>query len=269
MTAAANVKPAIPTKEAQRILAQLHAEITFDHGKHTYTTEATGPIPSVTTILGRLDKPALKWWAANLQQTADKEAFAEFSEKGGNIDDYLARVKGAFNRTARAEADYGSEAHSLIEWHCKLMLGVKTERPTVSDRGEAIFGRAEEWMKEVELQPVAVETRFASRKHRFAGTADIMATTNLTPNLSTIDWKGRDLKPKDPPLMIYPEARLQNIAYRGALREYGIISDGIVVRLPKIGPDWNVEPVPVPWDENAWEAFVGLIPMHNWLKGQR
>ena len=71
----------------------------------------------------------------------------------------------------------------------------------------------------------------------YAGTLDLYAKVSGIPTV--IDWKSGKA--------IYPEAFLQNIAYRHAADRLGLSSEqGLIVRLPKLldDPAWEVMTVP-------------------------
>ena len=103
-------------------------ELTFDENTHTYT--ANGEVVlGVTSIVGILDKPALKFWAANMG--------AEFADKAltyGMVIDELNKpaiisgIKTAFRKKASDAADIGTAVHAYLESYLKAGIN-KEELP--------------------------------------------------------------------------------------------------------------------------------------------
>src|SRR5262249_35193952 len=94
-----------------------------------------------------------------------------------------------------------------------------------------------DWATEVALEPLAVEHTVACLQCGYAGTLDLYALVRGV--LTVLDWKSGKA--------IYPEAFLQNVAYRHAAARLGLPAEqGLIVRLPKLldDPAWEVMPVP-------------------------
>jgi hypothetical protein len=107
-----------------------------------------------------------------------------------------------------------------------------------------------DWAKSVALEPLALERVVYCEDCGYAGTMDLYAGVKGIPTI--LDWKtGR---------AIYPEALLQNVAYRHAAARLGMPADqGMVVRLPKR------------LDDPAWEAmaFPPTITVDEFLAALR
>src|SRR5262249_19622934 len=90
----------------------------------------------------------------------------------------------------------------------------------------------------------------------YAGTLDLYA--RFESRLTVIDWKtGR---------AIYPEAFLQNVAYRHAAREQRLPSEqGLIVRLPKLlsDPAWEAMTVP---DTLKLQDFLAALRLWRWQR---
>ena len=95
----------------------------------------------------------------------------------------------------------------------------------------------------------------------FAGTLDLYARVEGA--LSVLDWKsGR---------AIYPEAFLQNVAYRHAAERQGLPStQGLIVRVPKLvdDPSWEVMAVPVKLDIDDFLAAARLWRWQRQMEGK-
>jgi hypothetical protein len=90
----------------------------------------------------------------------------------------------------------------------------------------------------------------------FAGTLDLYARVQGV--LTVFDWKSGKA--------IYPEAFLQNIAYRHAATRHGWPSvQGLIVRLPKRfdDPAWEVMAVP---DSIVLEDFLAALRLWRWQR---
>src|SRR5207237_6771148 len=91
--------------------------------------------------------------------------------------------------------------------------------------------------KSIALEPLAIERTVYCESCGYAGTLDLYARVEGA--LTVLDWKsGR---------AIYPEAFLQNVAYRhAAARQRLPSSQGLIVRVPKLvnDPSWEVMAVP-------------------------
>ena len=162
-------------------------------------------VPSVTTILGILNKPALLDWA------------------------WRCGCDGLDYKAVRDQAaDIGTLAHYLI------LCYLKGETPDTSEYSAQDITQAEtclikywDWEKENPIEPVLVEEVLVSERYGFGGTIDCLA--KLNGELILIDHKtGKG---------IYPEMFYQLAAYRALLDEHGhhIAS----ARILRIGRDKN------------------------------
>jgi hypothetical protein len=173
---------------------------------HTvYKTRNGDRVPSVTTILSILNKPALLEWAWKC---------------GCDGLDYKAVRDNA--------ADIGTLAHYLIMCHLKGQEA-DTSEYSAQDiaQAETCLIKYGDWEKENPIEPVLVEEALVSEEYGFGGTIDCLA--KLNDNLVLIDHKtGKG---------IYPEMFYQLAAYETLLKEHGhqITS----ARILRIGRDEN------------------------------
>src|SRR5262249_378680 len=202
--------------------------------------------PSVTTILQIVDKPALMHWAANMERKAFETALLDVLSKPGARDPMyvldecikcLSGVKAMMKEKDKA-AVIGTAAHALIEWHTRKMLGDDPgDEPSVPNEALWAVEAWKDWVKAVEFEPIAVEAGGYCESWGYAGTLDWIARVKGVVTLGDIKT-GK---------AVYPEAFLQNIAYRHAARIQGMPSaQGMIVRLPKVTEDPAFEAVVVP-----------------------
>lgn len=149
---------------------------------HTVYTKADGMrVPSVTTVLSELAKPALIHWAWKLG------------------------IEGMDYKTFRDElADVGSLAHKMILMHLKReKLDQSDFTANQISLAENCFLKYLEWERQHKVEPIAIETPMVSEMLGFGGTPDFYGNVD---DLSTLmDFKtGKG---------IYPEFWYQMAAY--------------------------------------------------------
>jgi hypothetical protein len=113
-----------------------------------------------------------------------------------------------------------------------------------------------DWASSVALEPLAIERTVYCAACGYAGTLDLYA--RVKGSLTVLDWKSGKA--------IYPEAFLQNVAYRHAAKRLGMPSaQGLIVRLPKLvdDPAWEVMPVPATL---SIEDFLAAMRLWRWLR---
>jgi len=199
---------------------------------HTvYKTKAGDRVPSVTTILGILNKPALLDWAWQM---------------GTQGFDYKA---------VRDEAgDVGTLAHYLI------LCSLRNEQPDTSEYSAQIIGKAEnslikfwDWEKSHKLEPIMLETPLVSEEYSFGGTIDFFGKVDGQPTL--VDFKTGKA--------IYPEFFYQLAAYEQLLAETKQLIE--VTRILRIGrtEDEGFEERIVGKLNNQWQIFLHCLGIYN------
>lgn len=186
-------------------------EPAHDEKTHKYLIDGE-LVPSVTTVLKVLDKPALVAWAAN--QTAKKatELIARKTDKDGAVhiafseaQEILEEARKTFRETSGDAKDIGSMVHAAIE---RMVLG-KPEEP-VNDEGVANGLIAfNQWRESEKVKPVRVEALVGSKKYGFGGAVDFIGF--IGGKLCLADWKTST--------GIYDEYRIQVSAYLCAVEE--------------------------------------------------
>ena len=203
-------------------------------------------LPSVTTILDVIAKPALAPWYAKQERRYFETAMLEVLSKPGARDpeyvlsavvDAVGGVKAADREKQRA-ATIGTAIHAGIEWQLRTRLGEDAgPEPVLPDAAAWAVESWKDWAKSIALEPLGIERTVYCEACGYAGTLDLYARVEGA--LTVLDWKsGR---------AIYPEAFLQNVAYRHAAARQGLPStQGLIVRVPKLidDPSWEVMVVP-------------------------
>ena len=234
----------------------------------TYTIDGVGTVPSVTTILSVISKPALVNWAAKTERTLVMDAAADLyldllQCKPMGRPTYLSTLDGrvgatkAHQRELAKAAEIGTQAHALVEWNLRRQLGqVVGPEPRITDEAQWAFMAWQDWAASVQLEPVFVEQTVWSTVHRYAGTLDLLARVNG--KLTVLDWKTGKA--------IYAEAKLQNVAYRQAVAEmgHGEPEQGLIVRLPKVTSDPAFEVAEVPPVADLWSVFLAVRALYDW-----
>lgn len=222
--------------------------------------------PSVTTILQAIGKPALVNWAAKVEREMVlevsaglyKDARPGMSEAAWitSMQSRLTKTKAHQKELAKA-SEIGSQAHALIEWTLKArMMEQPGPPPKITDKAQWSFMAWEDWARSVDLKPIFVEQVVYSEKYSYAGTLDLMAEVNG--KLTVLDWKTGKA--------VYPEAHLQNAAYRQAIREmgHGDPVQGIIVRLPKVETDPEFEAVEALPERECFDVFLHALNLWQW-----
>ncbi len=179
-----------------------------DYGKgHTYQVDGV-KYDGVTTLISKgLPKPALMYWSArtvaeyvadNLDQVTGMAGMGRAS--------IVAALKEVPWTQRDAAAAKGTEVHKLAE---QLAAGVEVEVP------EHLAGYVDScvrFLDDYKVDPICVEAVVASRRWRYAGTADLFAELTL-PSGETVravaDYKTAASG-------IWPDVALQLAAYRNA-----------------------------------------------------
>ena len=222
-------------------------------------------LPSVTTVLEVIAKPALGPWYAKEERRYFETAMLEVLSRPGARDpeyvlaavaEAVTGVKAADKEKQRA-AMIGTAVHAGIEWHLRRALGDDAgPEPQLPDAAAWAVESWKDWAASVKLEPLAIERTVYCLECGYAGTLDLYARVKGVP--SVLDWKtGR---------AIYPEAFLQNVAYRHAARRLGMASDqGLVVRLPKLldDPAWEVMAVPATLRQ---ADFLAALQLWRWQR---
>ena len=232
------------------------------------------PYISVTNVGDVVNKPALVGWSARVERQMALETFADFMYDKNRLDalpvdravfikqiDELIGKEKASKRELEKAANIGTQIHALIEWTNRRTLGLSVgERPQVKDEAEWGFMAYEDKAKELELEPMHVEHVVFSRKHKYAGTLDLIARIKIDNKrrVAVTDFKSGKA--------IYDETKMQLAAYFNAVIEMGIAAPdtAIVIRLPKIIGDPDPEIMEIDNLNEHFEAFLNAMYLRKW-----
>ena len=229
-----------------------------------YTIEGQR-LPSVTTVLDIIAKPALGPWYAKEERRYFETAMLEVLSRPGARDpefvlaavaEAVSGVKAA-DREKQKAAAIGTAVHAGIEWELRRQLGEDAgPAPRLPEAAAWAVESWKDWARSVNLKPLAIERAVYCLECGYAGTLDLYARVKGV--LTVLDWKSGKA--------IYPEAFLQNLAYRHAATRAGLPStQGLIVRLPKQlnDPAWEVMPVPATL---TLEDFLAALRLWRWQR---
>lgn len=219
-------------------------------GRH-YEDPVTGQlVPSVTNVIGALNKPALPRWAAKV--VAEQAVALAGSLQNLDPAEAIDLLKGSPWRSSTRAADRGTTIHDRLE---QITLGREPDGPLT---GEAVeFSRGiDAFLKAHDVRPWHTEvTMFGDG---YAGTADFLGTVDDVPVV--MDYKtGKGL---------YPEVALQLTALRyaermvvdGEVRDVPPTDHGLAVLITKSG--YKIAKVEDP--VGAMLAFESLLAVRLW-----
>ncbi len=207
---------------------------------HTvYKTTDGKQVPSVTTILGVLNKPALLQWA--WQCGVDGQDYKLVRDSAANI---------------------GTLAHYLILCH------LRDEKPDTAQYSHDDIDKAEncllsyfEWEKGHTIKPLIVEGMYVSEAYRVGGTVDLVAEIDGQPGL--IDHKtGKG---------IYGEMIYQVAAYEAILAEHGHgVQTVRILRIPRTEDEAFEERLIGRSElDRGWQVFQHCLAIYRLQQGGR
>jgi len=222
-------------------------------------------LPSVTTILSVIDKSgALMGWAVKEERKAFESAMFDVlsGPHSDNPEEIWKSVQEAIkgkkkaDKALRKAGNIGTAAHAYIEWLTRQMMGEAVgDEPEIPEESRIAVESWKDWAKEFEFKPLKTEHPVYSLRFGYAGTLDFYGY--VKDQLTIGDWKTGKA--------IYPEAFLQNIAYRVASEEMGDKStQGIILRLPKTLDDPEFEHQWVP--EMDIQDFLACKKLWEWKR---
>lgn len=247
-----------------------------ERGARFYKTQCGLKVPSVTTILSVMAKPALIPWAAaqerEAMRAATRRAYDDMAHVMAEVpptNDFMALVddevtkEKAYRTALRKAGNIGTQVHKRIEWE---FLGEtkkdRSEDPPALDTPEAerSFAHAITWRKETKLKVIDTERMVVSLHGQYAGTLD--ALVKINGKVGVVDWKTGK--------RVYSEHFLQNCAYRLALAEEGIKTQaGWIVLFPKNVDDVSFSVVEVPPIATLVAPWMSAVTLYRWQQEQQ
>lgn len=153
----------------------------FYEASHRYKLDGEW-VPGVTTILGVLNKPGLTKWAATAvaEYVADHQEAVEHLYEAGRLP-MVSMLKETPWQQRDTKAERGTKFHDYI---ARILGG---EEPDVPQSQIPLVENGIAFLEQYDVQPVLIEAPVGSRKHRYAGTLDLIADSKL--GRIALDWK--------------------------------------------------------------------------------
>lgn len=229
-----------------------------------------GLLPSVTTVLGILDKPQLTTWKI---KTAIRAAIEVQRGDGEEIEAWVERVAERAGEPAAEAADLGTRIHDAIETACR---GETWDSQALG----AYVAPALGWLLGKLGQGgriSALESVIANPIYGFAGRVDC-ALEMPDGTVWVVDWKSRKTRPGETDAQAftpYATHRLQLAAYAAewALnqgpgkpgRGWGKVRCANVFTSSTEPGRFGIAVHEAP--EESWEAFKAALAVWRWTKG--
>lgn len=234
-------------------------EILFHERTHKYLVDGVH-VPSVTQILGVLDKPALPWWGQRIGVMGVQQLQAWGVEIPWDDTDGIVKLltehKLTVNHIRDKGGTRGSGAHDALEaW---MVNGTPPNPLAFPDEERGYVQGLARALLELRPEVIATEVMVASVTHQFAGRLDLIA--RVSPTAELLEKLG--LEPGATVLLdlktakgIYPEQHFPQLeAYEGANVECG--ADPTDARLVlRLGADGTFE---VARSYATFDTFLGI-----------
>lgn len=190
---------------------------------HSYTLDGA-PLPGVTSVLrDGVPKNNLTGWAARSVAGYALDHWDDLAAKGS-----AERLR-ELERAPWAERDAAAARGRDVHDHAaRLAAGEEVDVP------EPIIGHVDSYLQFVtdwRVHEIAIEVPVVSRRWRYGGTLDLLATFGEDPHVVLIDWKTGTSG-------IWPETALQCAAYAHA--EHMLNHDGSESPLPPVSAAFGV-----------------------------
>lgn len=180
-------------------------QLLFESFRHQYS-DKNGIVPSVTTVLGIIAKPALIQWAANMAV----EYVAGAINAGQSYDELeLSAIFEAGKKSHyQKKVDAGTLGTFVHKWVEQYIKGENPGAP-INEGLKAAVDQFLVWAKEHNVEFLMSEQMIYSKKYRYTGTLDFICKMNGELYVG-------DLKTSSG---IYAEYMIQTAAYRYAREE--------------------------------------------------
>jgi hypothetical protein len=221
-------------------------------------------VPSVTTILGNLNKPALPNWAAREVARYAVEHIPSWENLPP--DDAVDLLKGAPYRNMKRKGNIGTAVHETVDLWMAQKIKVPDyaglELPAVDDLDLLPYiAGAIQYLNSHVHRVLHSEVTVFNRQYEYAGTVDAIVKLH-NGAVCAVDWKTSN--------NIYPEHALQLVAYANA--DFIGANDGTELVFPQITEahvvhlpgDATFKAHPVKLTERAFRTFVALRSVQKW-----
>jgi|TARA_Y100000310_G_scaffold332074_1_gene406934 hypothetical protein len=159
----------------------------FDPKKHYYNVEGKY-VPSVTTVLNVIAKPALMPWAVKMGAEWFVKNCEAFEQAELSQEDMVKGIKTAYREVSDDALLVGRMVHDYCEAAINWKLG-RCEAPGMPDNeaAESSINAFRAWVRENDVEFISSEEKVYSREHNYAGTIDAVA--NVNGEFSVVDFK--------------------------------------------------------------------------------
>lgn len=223
--------------------------LSFNDARHVYEKDGYA-VPGVTTILKRLNKPALMPWAAKMTAEYVKANAAD-GMTAKEIKKLADEAKGAYRKFTDDAAEIGTIVHAYAENRLK---GLEAQEPEIeaAKNGVAAFN---EWLSSNSVQCFSSERIIFSKERFYAGTADFFGRINGELVVADLKTSGA----------IYEDYILQLHAYMLAIseEEHCKFDASWIIRLDKKTGKFEAKRFPV--DDRIFNAWCALRELHREL----
>ena len=227
---------------------------------HKYKVYSTGDfVPGVTSVIGIVDKPALKWASAKIAARTAAENIHEMTD----LDEYVKECTGEFDRQWREKAKRGNRVHEVAE---KWARGETAEVPH-SDQG-FVDALASFYSDHSPVTVMAERVVIHSLMH-YGGRFD--AIVEMDGGRYLIDYKTGGHYPIDVAMQAsaYMKAMLANYDDEGRIGHFSRLPDLDGARIIYLGEDGSyevVDPFAAITLEDAFSAFTHALMLYRSIK---
>jgi hypothetical protein len=214
-------------------------------------------LPSVTTIIGQLEKPQLSKWKADQCIAA---SYDNPPREGEAVRDYQNRIHQKLKDEQTDVLDFGTRIHKAIE-DVNNNTFDGTKEPELFPFVEPFIRWSMNRIKAVK----GVEKTVVNPKYGYGGTVDLHCVLRSEARpVTIIDYKTQNIKDKP---KFYPEWRYQLAAYRKAFKPVPMCVSLIINSnepsevIEKI---WTAKEL-----QSGWRIFRGLCRIWQDAKGYR
>jgi hypothetical protein len=230
--------------------------VTFNEKTHRYSVNGKS-VPSVTGILGIINKPFLVPWAVNLACDHLIEIGRDRNITASDVEE--ARTK---HRDAKEEAaGIGSKVHGWVEKFIQARKNGEAdpELPTDEKILNGILGFVR-WQDANGAKFTDTEVLVYSKLLGYCGLFDALGELNGVPTI--FEWKTSKA--------IYDEYALQTAAYAFAFNEErnkaGEPIQRVIARFDKMDGSFEARVLPVESFSDDLEGFCGALALYEWQK---
>jgi hypothetical protein len=243
-------------------------QVTKGRGRH-YVVEGVPELegvklPSVTTILNVISKPALIPWAKRISlEKAKAELYGYLGSEAmlmttADVDTLIEAASKRPDQVRDEAGDFGTRAHQLIQDWLERDRDVPFAPPDSDLDIAPVLDAFLDWYKGSGLLIQVAESRVYSLAHRYAGTMDAMAYRGGKRVI--LDWKTSS--------GLYPEMALQVAAYAKAYEEMSglAVDEAWVIRFakkPDAKPLFEVREVDI---EAGYRGFLAAQTLWQTLR---